>query len=350
MKRKVSLKDVARKVGVSIASVSYVINNKEKEGRVGADVAEKIRKVAAELDYKPNFIAKSLKSGRTKTIGLIVADISNPFFSNIARIIEDEAKKHGYVVIFGSSDESVEKSQDLIDVFVNRQVDAFIIAPTANAENQIEFLQKANVPVVLIDRYFPGIDIDSVHINNFQAAFTAVDHLIKAGRKKIAIVTYDTTLPHMQERKLGYEKALEASGISFKEEWVIEATYQNIQNDVSSGISQLLLPKTQIDALFFTTNSLAVEGLRRIIELGIKVPDNLALISFDHTDAFDFFYSPVTYVSQSLLHLGKEAVELVIDRISDNKRNILRYYCCINRKNKVRRSPLSEFLARKVFS
>lgn len=320
MRQKASLKDIAREVGVSIASVSYVINKKEKEGRVGADVAEKIRKVAAELDYKPNFIAKSLKSGRTKTIGLIVADISNPFFSNIARIIEDEAKQHGYIVIFGSSDENTKNLQDLIDVFLNRQVDAFIIAPTSNAEKQIEFLQKMNVPVVLIDRYFPGIDTDCVHINNFQAAFSAVEHLIKVGRRKIAIVTYDTTLPHMQERKNGYEKALKAGGISFKKDWIIKADYKNIHNDVSTGISNLLSPAVLIDALFFTTNSLAVEGLKKINELGIKVPDKLAVISFDQSDAFDFFYSPITYVNQSLLDIGKEAVKLVIDRINDNQK------------------------------
>ncbi len=323
MEKKVSLKDVARQAGVSIASVSYVINNKEKEGRVGVNIAEKIRKVAAELNYQPNFIAKSLKSGKTKTIGLIVADISNPFFSNIARIIEDEAKQHGYIVIFGSSDENTKNLQDLIDVFINRQVDAFIIAPTANAEKQIEFLQKMNVPVVLIDRYFPGIDTDCVHINNFAAAYSAVEHLIKVGRRKIAIVTYDTTLPHMQDRKNGYKAAMKAHGVLFENEWVIKADYKNIHNDVSTGISNLLYPSVQIDALFFTTNSLAVEGLKKINEIGIKVPDQLAVISFDQSDAFDFFYSPVTYVSQSLLDVGKEAVKLVINRIHDNKKETI---------------------------
>src|SRR5579859_6859143 len=107
MEKKVSIKDIARHVGVSTALISYVLNNKNE--RVSPEMAEKIRKAAAELNYRPNLIAKSLKSGRTNTLGLIVADISNPFFSNIARIIEDEAKKFGYTVIFGSSDESVEK-------------------------------------------------------------------------------------------------------------------------------------------------------------------------------------------------------------------------------------------------
>jgi LacI family transcriptional regulator len=116
---------VARHVGVSVTLVSYVLNGKEKEVRIRADMVKKIKEAAVELNYQPNLIAKSLKMGKTKTIGLIVADISNPFFSTIARIVEDEAKKHGYVVIFGSSDESAEKQLDLIDVFSTRLVDAF---------------------------------------------------------------------------------------------------------------------------------------------------------------------------------------------------------------------------------
>ena len=154
MNKKISLKDIANEVGVSIALVSYVLNGREKEARVGQEMAEKIRKAALKLNYQPNFIARSLKSGKTNTIGLIVADISNPFFSNLARIIEDEAKKYGYIVIFGSSDESAEKSADLIDVFLNRQVDAFIIAPAAKTEKQIKRLKERKVPFVLITATF----------------------------------------------------------------------------------------------------------------------------------------------------------------------------------------------------
>jgi len=124
MERKVSIKDIARHLGVSTALVSYVLNN--KADRVGAEMAEKIRQAAIQLNYRPNLIARSLQSGKTNTLGLIVADISNPFFSHIARIIEDEAKRSGYTVIFGSSDESVEKSQALLDAFLNRQVDALM--------------------------------------------------------------------------------------------------------------------------------------------------------------------------------------------------------------------------------
>jgi LacI family transcriptional regulator len=320
MNGKVSLKDVAKYLGVSTALVSYVINNKEKEARVSEKMVKKIREAVVKLNYQPNQIAKSLKSGRSNTIGLIVADISNPFFSSIARIIEDEARKKGYVVIFGSSDESAEKSQDLLTVFQNRQVDAFIIAPAENTEKQIQALQKKGIPVVLIDRYFPNLQVDNVHIDNFHAAYNAVEHLINNGRKKIAMMAYDTNLPHIQERENGYKAALKAHGIRFKKEWLKEASYQNIEKDVADKMNELLFPELKVDAFFFATNTLAVESLKIINQSGIKVPDELALIAFDESDAFDFFYSPLSYVSQSLEGMGKGAVNLVIDRLKDNKK------------------------------
>jgi len=322
VEKKVSLKDVARYVGVSTALVSYVMNGKEKQGRVGPDMAERIRKAAAKLNYQPNLIAKSLKSGRTNTIGLIVADISNPFFSSIARIIEDEAQKLGYVVIFGSSDESEKKQDDLITVFLNRQVDAFIIAPTKGTESQIMMLQKRGTPVVLIDRYFTSLRVDSVHINNYQAAFIAVEHLISNGRKKIAMVAYDSPLPHMQQRREGYRAALKQHGIRFRREWLVQASYSNIVSDVHRGLSALLQP-LNIDAVLFATNSLAVAGLKKIDELGIRIPAALATISFDESDVFDFFYSPLTYVSQSVADMGREAVLLVVGRIMHSRKKVV---------------------------
>ena len=321
MEKKVALKDVAQYIGVSAALVSYVLNGKEKEARVGADMAKRIKKAAAELNYQPNLIAKSLKMGKTKTIGLIVADISNPFFSTIARIIEDEAKKHGYVVIFGSSDESAEKQRDLIDVFSTRLVDAFIIAPAADTESQIETIIKRGVPVVLVDRFFPDLKADYVHINNFSASNKAVRQLIKNGRRKIGMLAYDTTQSHMQDRKQGYKAALKENNIRFKKEWLIEASYQNIEKDVAVKLKSLLKP-LQVDALFFATNSLAVAGLKVINKMGIKVPDELAIISFDESDAFDFFYSPVSYVSQSLTDIGNEAVKLILNKLhTKSKKN-----------------------------
>ena len=314
MAKKIALKDIAQNVGVSVALVSYVLNGKDKEARISSEMADKIRRKATELNYQPNMIAKSLQSGKTNTIGLIVADISNPFFSGIARIIEDEAKKHNYVVIFGSSDEDADKQQDLIDVFLNRLVDAFIIAPTAGTEKQILDLKNKNVPIILIDRYFPGIDVDCVHINNFMAAEKAVQKLINNNRSRIAMLAYDTKLTHMQQRKDGYKAVLKDNNIRYKNAWLLEVSYQNMEKEIAEKMEPLLRP-LQVDAFLFATNSLAVVGLKKINQYGIKVPDELAIISFDESDAFDFFYSPVTYISQSISDMGKEAVKLAIARI-----------------------------------
>jgi LacI family transcriptional regulator len=315
VERKISLKDVAKHLGVSTALVSYVVNNKEKEARVSAAMAKKIRKAIQDLNYQPNQIAKSLKHGKTHTIGLIVADISNPFFSNIARIIEDEAKKHGYVVIFGSSDENAEKSQDLINVLLNRQVDAFIIAPAANTEKQIKDLKKKNVPLVLIDRYFKDVDADMVHTNNFQASYKAVEHLIKNGRRKIGMVAYDTDLPHMQERINGYKEALRTHGIRFKKTWLQKSSFEMLETQVPKSI-ETLIDAEEIDAMLFATNSLAVAGIKKMIQMKIRVPEQVAIISFDQSDAFDFFHSPISYVNQSIKEIGEEAVKLVINMIN----------------------------------
>ena len=314
MERKVSIKDIARHLGVSTALVSYVLNN--KSDRVSVEMAEKIRQAARELNYRPNLIARSLQSGKTNTLGLIVADISNPFFSQIARIVEDEAKQLGYTVIFGSNDESVEKSQALLDTFLNRQVDALIIAPAEFTEEQIMALQEKRIPFVLIDRYFSNVQANCVRIDNYKAAYTAVEHLIKTGGRRIGMLAYDTGMQHIVERISGYKDALKDGGIAFQEQWLIRASYQHLEEEAASGMRQLLLPAPVVDGFFFATNSLAIQGIRQVIRQKIKVPEELAIISMDEAEAFDFFYSPITFVKQSLEEIGRQAVRLALGGIA----------------------------------
>lgn len=311
------MRDIAQSLGVSIAVVSYVMSG--REGRVSSEMEVKIRAAAAELHYQPNLVARSLKSGRTNILGLIVADISNPFFAHIARIIEDTAKQHGYTVIFGSSDESMEKSQDLIDTFLNRQVDGLIIAPAAGTEHQVQMLQKKKIPFVLIDRYFPGIEANSIRIDNFRAAYEAADCLLKAGRSGIALVSYKGSMEHVMERERGYRKALEDHGIALREEWLIKASYQRLRDDVEEGLERVLRPKSGVDSILFSTNSLAIEGLKQLYRMGRRIPNDVAVISFDESDAFDLFYVPITYIRQSLPAMGKEAVRLVLKQIGQKK-------------------------------
>jgi LacI family transcriptional regulator len=225
--KRICLKDIAQKVGVSTALVSYVLNN-QKEGRINKDVAQKIRETAAKFSYRPNQIAKSLRTDKTNTIGLIVADISNPFSSSLARIIEDESFKQGYTVIFGSSDENEHKSANLIESLLNHRVDGLILFPPANAESQVLQLQQQEIPLVLVDRYFPDIDVNCVSVDNWLAASQAVHHLAAEGCNKIGMVTYNSPLFHLKERERGYLSALEELHVDHNNTWLKKV---NIQND-----------------------------------------------------------------------------------------------------------------------
>ena len=165
MKKNVSQKDIAAKVGVSTALVSYVLNNK-MEGRINKEMAARIRAAAEELNYRPNMIARSLSLSKTYTIGLVLADISNHFSSQIARIVENEANKYGYTVIMGSTDENADKAKNLIQHFLNRQVDGLLLGLPDDAENEVLYLKKLGIPFVLFDRYFPTIPTNVVDIDN----------------------------------------------------------------------------------------------------------------------------------------------------------------------------------------
>jgi len=312
MKKNVSLKDIAEQVGVSTALVSYVLNNKLKD-RINKEVAAKIKQVAKDLNYQPNQIARSLKAQKTFTIGLIVADISNPFSSQIARIIEDEAKSFGYSVIFGSSDESADKTRNLIKLLLNRQVDGLIVSLPKDTEDQILYLKSTGVPFVLIDRYFPTIQTNSVSINNYHAAGKAIQHLLENGHKRIGVIGYETSLFHLNERIRGAEESLAGNALIGK------IRIDNVDEDIATALDGFLSDANPVDALFFTTNLLTIAGVKYINSLGIKIPDQLAIVGFDETDAFDLFYAPITYVRQPMSELGRKSVELLLNTIDDRE-------------------------------
>ena len=315
MEKRISLKDIAKKVGVSTALVSYVLNNK-KENRISKEIAQKIRETAQKLNYRPNQIAKSLKTNRTFTIGLIVADIANAFFSTLARIIEDEAEKNNYTVIFGSSDEMAERSQKLIDVLLDRQVDGLIVAPAENSEEQIRVLQERGIPLVLIDRFFPSLDVNYVGVNNYEAAYQCAVHLLKTGRRRIGILGFKTNLLHLQDRKKGFLQAMADGGEPVAERLVREVALDATREEVEESLQQLLSGPEPVDALFFASNKLSTLGLKYINRLPIRVPNDLALCSFDQSDATELFYAPLTHIRQPLQEMGKQAVQLLLQSMT----------------------------------
>ncbi|MEO1012094.1 MAG: substrate-binding domain-containing protein [Bacteroidota bacterium] len=315
-KRQVSLKDIAKEVGVSIATVSYVLS-KGKDSRVSEAMSAKIREVAKRLNYQPNIIAQSLKSGTTNTIGLILADISNPFFANLARVMEDEAAKLNYTVIFGSSDEKAAKSRQLIDFLSSRQVDGFIIAPSEGSEEQIQYLQQQDIPVVLIDRFFPKTPTDYVIIDNYESSYRVVKELVRSGHQRVGMLAYTDRLFHMQERIRGYKAVLQDNGFLDKPEHLCEISYEDGKKEVQEAIDRMLAADDPIDSIFFATNTLAIHGLKHLGKLNLRVPNDIAVVSFDEGEAFDFYYCPLTHVRQPLEEMGKAAVQSLWNRIKN---------------------------------
>ncbi|MEQ9439251.1 MAG: LacI family DNA-binding transcriptional regulator [Cyclobacteriaceae bacterium] len=316
-KKKVSLKDIAQKAGVSTALVSYVLSGKEKESRVGKEIAVEIKKIAKDLNYQPNHLAKSLRSGKTFTIGLIIADLSNPFFANIARIVEDEARNSGYTVIIGSSDEQAEKSWDLLNVLINRHVDGFIIVSSEGSEKQVYHLKEMNIPFVLLDRHFAEIQTDFVTINNFKASYDAGAHLIENGYQHIGLIAYKSNLFHMKERIRGYLHALKEHQLVMHKHWLKEIRFNYIEKEVKAAIDDMLSADIPVEAIIFATYGLAVNGLKYINERQLNVPADLAIVSFGQAEGFDLYYCPITYLKQPMEDLGKTAVELLVKKLKN---------------------------------
>ena len=312
--KKTSLNDIAQQLGVSKTLVSLVLNGKAKEQRISDEVCKKVIKLAKELNYKPNQIAKGLRTGKTHTIGLIIADIANPFFGKLGREIEKEAAKNGYRTIFCSSDENPENSQKQIELLQQGQVDGFIIAPPAGSENQILSLKRNKTPFVLIDRNFPDIDTNYIVIDNIQAAYDATDHLVKKGFRRIACVTLNVHLNNMNQRVLGYKQALIENNIPVDEELIKMMPFTHEKDDIVEAVKQLEPGnKSKVEAIFFATSKLGIMGIETLHSLGLHIPDDIAVVSFDDPDAYKISQPPVSAIAQPLQEIGSESVKVLLD-------------------------------------
>lgn len=318
-RKKVALKDIAKELGVSTALVSYVLNDKHP-GRINQETARRIKDLAIKLNYRPNQIAKSLKKNKTFTIGLIIADISNLFYSGIARVIEDEAKNMKYNVIFGSADENPQKFQELILVFLGRQVDGLILAAPAGSEETLEYLRLQDVPFVLIDRHFPKLkDINTVLIDNHNASYKVGEHLYNNGFRQPAMITLKSDLFHLKERTRGFIEAYRAR--NSKDPLIMEIPEEDLHSEIAGIIEEA--QKNKVDALYFSTNKIAIEGLSVLARKKIKVPEEMGVICFDEADAYKLFPSTISFVKQPLKHIGKQAVQKLLEENARTEQIIL---------------------------
>ncbi|OUQ52854.1 LacI family transcriptional regulator [Alistipes sp. An116] len=312
--RKITIKDIAAEAGVSIALVSFVMNGKSdgKGGyRVNKETAERIRSVAERLNYQPNDAARMLRSGKTNTIGVIVSDISNKFFADIARCIEDRAYKHKYTVLFGSTDENPQKLENLIEVFRNKGIDGLIVVPCEGAEPTLRKLANENFPLVLLDREVPGADLSSVVLNNRRAGSQVTEVLVRQGFRRIEMVSYSMNLSNIREREEGYRSCMTENGLG---EYV---RIHHLRHERLERIVEVLrdAQTRQVEAFVFATNTLAMQGVTAMFRMGWQIPRDFSMACFDTNEAFDLYRTAAACVSQPIERFGAEALDLLIKSI-----------------------------------
>lgn len=310
----VSIRDIANRAGVSTTTVSFVLNGKAKEKRISNHLKEQILAIAAELNYRPNHVARGLRTGKTNTIGLMVEDIANPFFANLAKIIEDEADKVGYTVMFCCTENNDNRAGSLLHMLKHRQMDGFIITPTVGLHNDVLQLVEEKRPIVLLDRFFPGLNADSVTINNHNGSNAATKWLLERGCRKIGIVTIQSELNQMENRVKGYQDALSDAGLMPDTDLILKLKYeQSKQQSVEEIIS--FLNEQKPDALIFLTNYLGILGLEAIRKTGMTLPDDMALVCFDDTDLFRLGNPAISVIAQPIEEIAKTAVHVLMQQI-----------------------------------
>lgn len=315
--KKVSLQDIAKSLDVSTALVSFVLNNRGDEKGIKKDTQQRVIDKAKELNYKPNHIARGLRLGKSETLGLIVADISNKFYAKIAKRIEEVASKYNYNLIICSSDENPDKEIKLIEMLRERQVDGLIISTTQKNPALFLHLKKEKFPFVLIDRQFNKLKTNYVGVENYKGAYEATNMLINSGYKRIAFFNISPTfLSSVKERENGYKDALKDNGIRVKSQFIKEIDFENIKKQVYQELTVLTQSPFNVEALLTVNNNIAVAALECIKELNIKIPNDLALVSFDEIELFRFCSPAITSIAQPVSDIGEEAVNILLDTIN----------------------------------
>jgi LacI family transcriptional regulator len=315
-RKKISIHDIARQLNVSSTTVSFVLNGKAEEKRISDEMKKKILDHVAEVGYQPNQVAKSLRTGKSKIIGMLVEDISDPFFSGISRLVEENLYKHGYKIFFSSTENNTEKTKVLLNVLRERQVDGYIIAPPPGIETEIEALLDDRCPMVLFDRYFPDLNTINVVVDNFGGARMAIDHLYENGYRKIGLVTLDSEQSQMKERLAGYYDAVERKELPS----IIEkVTYRQTQEETVNQIKGFLLQHGDLDAVLFATNYLTIPGLEAIIDLELSIPDDIAVVGFDDNNHFSLFSPSITAVAQPIEKLSEKTVKRLVSCLAKEK-------------------------------
>jgi LacI family transcriptional regulator len=309
--RPATIKDVAAHAGVSVATVSAVLNENKY---VSPALAQRVRASIAVLKYERNNLARSLKKRVSHTIGLIVSDITNPFFTSVMRGVEDAANACGYSLILGNTDEDLKKEMSYIQLLESKRADGLIIAVTAGNHEYLYSWSAQHLPLVSIDRYPFELRIDAVLVNNVEAAEQVVEHLIKLGHQRIGVVTGLPGISTTIERLAGYRQALEAHGISFDPTLIAEGN-SRVDGGESGAYQLLIQGATRPTALFVMNGLMAIGALQAIDKLGLRCPQDVALVSFDDFEWASVLHPRLTTVRQPTYEIGQKAALLLLERL-----------------------------------
>ena len=303
------MRDVAAIAGVSVSTVSRVVNGNP----VAADMARKVQEAVALVGYRHNHTAGALRraDGVSRTIGLIVEDVANPFFSAVHRGVEDTARARGVVTFAGSSDEQPERERELIDALLARRVDGLVIAPTATDRIQLRRDVAAGLALVFVDRPPLSIDADCVLSDNRGAAERAVTHLILHGHRRIGFLGDRPGVHTASERLAGYRAALAQAGIGEDRDLIRHPRHRAA--DAYELTSELLRSPDAPTALFTSQNLITVEALRALHHLALR--GEVALVGFDDVSLGDAIEPAVTVIAQSARDLGRHAAQLLFSRL-----------------------------------
>lgn len=317
MKKIPSLIDVARRARVNISTVSRTIN---QTGKIGPETQARVQKAMRELGYKPNRVARRLRTreGSTHLLGLIIPNIQNIFFADLARGVEDVAYKHNFALLLCNYDEDEAKERFYLDVMQSESVDGIIIPPIHQTDPAVLQVVRNGTPVVCVDRSLSSGNLDKVEVDNHMGALKAVEHIIARGHRRIGVISGPLDSSTGRERLRGYKDAHAQAGITLKSELIRFGDFKQQSGQI---LAQELLSLSDPPTALFVCNGLMMTGaLEAIAALGLKIPRQVAIVGFDELTLADVFNPPLTVVRQPAYEVGKCAAELLLKRIEDPKR------------------------------
>lgn len=308
-----NIKELAALAGLSTATVSRILNGKGRAYRISTTTCDRVLALAARYHYSPNRIARGLKLEKTETIGLIIPDIANPFFASIAKTIELESRKKGYSIILCDSQDDVAIEKELLTLLAGRKVDGIILSPAGSGFSHLSEFDRGKIPVVLVDRYFPDLDIPWVTTDNYQGAYLATCYLIESGHTRIACIQGTPGISSSVERVKGFTDALEAHGISPDSCYIVGNDFG--ENNGYRETLSLLKRTDRPTAIFALGNLISLGMLRAVSESGLQIPEDLSTITFDDQPYAAFLKTPMTTVEQPRQEIARRAVETLFEAL-----------------------------------